>query len=388
MRLILCCFLLLAISTSAIADEPGLRDSPQVRNDGWEVASLSDSGFDITKMRLFDRELEGAEFTNLHMVVVEYDGKLVYEKYLSGNDQSWGSSIGHRQFDHESLHDLRSISKSVTALLLGMALGENFKTELSRPIIDFFPELRTQIAAGAEKITLEQVLTMSTGLEWNEMDVSYSNNNNDEIRMYYQSDPVTFVLNKPMRDEPGVDWYYNGGTTMLLAALVEKLSGKPFLEYAEEKLAIPLGIDKSKTEWRGLGIWRSQKTLPSAASGLRLRARDLARIGSLMLHNGKWQGRQVVPSGWVRASSQRHLEQTYSKWSSGGVYGYGYHWWHGQFNGNSEDFSAVTGVGYGGQRLFVIAGKKLVVTVFAGNYGTGIREMSERAMLRVVDAAP
>ena len=340
----------------------------------------------MKEMEQLDSKLESGDFTNVHIVVVEYDGKLVYEKYLSGMDENWGQSIGHVEFNHDRLHDLRSISKSVTALLLGIALGEDFQAALSRPIIDYFPELSSQIAPGAEKITLEQVLTMSTGLEWNEMDVPYSNDSNDEIQLYSSADPVRQVLTKPLRDEPGEYWYYNGGTTMVLAALVAELSGKQFLEFADEALFRPLGIKPSDVEWRGLGIW--QRKLPSAASGLRMRARDLAKIGSLMLHQGQWQGKQIVSPGWVQASSLRHMEQTYRKWSMDGVYGYGYHWWHGDFKWLWGDFTAITGVGYGGQRLFIVPEKKLAVTVFAGNYGTGIWRMSERVMSRIVDAAP
>ena len=383
-------FLVACTGFSAVYSEPASLPpsivTPQELDEGWPVASLSDSGFDIEKMFQVDQRLEAGNFTNVHMVAVEYDGKLVYEKYLSGKDESWGSPIGHREFDQNSLHDLRSVSKSVTALMLGIALGDNFEAALSRPIIEYFPEFADDMDVGAEKITLRHILTMSTGLEWNEMDVPYSNLDNDERRLYYSLDPIEQVLTKPMRDEPGKDWYYNGGTTMVLAALVAKLSGQEFLDFGREKLAKPLGIDLSNVEWRGLGIW--QRRLPSAASGLRLRLRDLAKVGSLMLHQGQWQGKQVVPAGWIQASSERHLEQTYRKWSMDGVYGYGYQWWHGNFGGAWGEFTSITGVGYGGQRVFVIPDKKLVVTVFAGNYGTGAWKMSEYLMSRIVDAAP
>ena len=354
-------------------------------DDGWTLGTLQDAGFDLEKMQLLDQELESGVFPRAHMVVIEYDGKLVYEKYLAGHDENWGELIPNVQFDQSHLHDLRSISKSVTSLLLGIALGDNFEVALSRPIIDYFPEFADQMAPGAEKVTLEHVLTMSTGFQWNEMDASL-NNDNDELRLYSADDPVQFLLSKPLRNEPGKHWYYNGGSTMVLAALVAKISDQDFLEFAQEKLGDPLDIDPANIEWRGLGIW--QRQLPSAASGLRMRARDLAKIGSLMLHDGQWQGKQVVPSEWIRASSQRHMEQTYPKWSSGGIYGYGYQWWHGEFNKSFGEFTAIVGVGYGGQRLFVVPEKKLAVTVFAGNYGGPDYSMGEWLLSSVIDAAP
>ena len=384
---LICAFLIsvVAYGNSAVALQP---DVPQVRDDGWQVRSLEKAGFDATKMQALTDKLQSNGHRNAHMVVVEYDGELVYEQYLSGEDQNWGTDIGHVQFDYDVKHDLRSISKSVTALLLGIALeeklGDDFETALSEPIIEYYPEFKAEVAPGVEKITLHHVLTMSDGLAWNEMDVPYSNPSNDEIRLYYTDDPIEFVLSKSVRTAPGAAWYYNGGTTMLLAGVVEKLTDKTFMDYAAEALFEPLGI--TDYEWRGDGIWRPG--LPSAASGLRLRARDLAKIGSLMLHDGQWNGKQVVPAEWVRLSSLRHTEQTNSKWSMGGIYGYGYQWWHGNFTARWSNATVITGVGYGGQNLFVVPNKQLVVTVLAGTYGKGGWTMPEEILAEILAATP
>ena len=388
MRLILVCLILLLLpGYSGVA--PGSVTNPPVERDGdWPTATLEDSGFDVDKMRQLTQRLESGEHANAHMVLVEYDGQLVYEKYLSGDDQTWGISVGHRQFDDSSLHDLRSVSKSITSLLLGIALGDYFEDALARPVIEYFPEFAAQVTPGVEQVTLHQVLTMSAGFEWNEMDLPYSSHKNDARRMYYTPDPVQFVLTKPLISKPGDSWYYNGGLTMVIAAVVEKVSGKPFLEFAREALFNPLEILSKDIEWRGIGIWRGRLQTPSAASGLRMRARDLAKIGSLVLHEGRWQGNQIVSREWIQASSLRHMEQTHSVWSRDGVYGYGYQWWHGRFMLPGSGFTAISGVGYGGQRLFVIPERKLVVTIFAGNYGASLRRMSEQVLVEVVSAAP
>ena len=380
-------FSLLVCCATAIAAD-SVSNPPPERDDGWRLGTLAEAGFDLDIMRDLDQKLQKGQFTNVHMVAVEQGGKLVYEQYLSGIDQNWGTSLGHRKFDHDSLHDLRSISKSVTAILLGMALGEEFEAVLDKPVIDYFPEYADDLAPGAEQITVEHVLTMTSGLEWNEMDVSYSNPENDEIQLYYTSDPVRRVLSKPLVSEPGTAWYYSGGDTMIVAALVEKITGMPFLEFAHENLFKPLNIPPKYIEWRGLGFWSAWPTLPSAASGLRMRVRDLAKIGHLMLHEGRWQEQQIVPASWVAASMQRHTEQTYDKWSRNGMFGYGYQWWHGEFKADAGDFTAITGVGYGSQRLFVIPQRDLAITVFAGNYNQGPWRISTLVMLKVVGAAP
>jgi CubicO group peptidase (beta-lactamase class C family) len=383
MRLIVFWITMLVLSATVAAGPLEITNAPPDRDDGWSVGTLREAGFDLGKFRQFNEKLQSGKHHNAHAVVIEHDGKLVYEKYLSGQDQNWGRSIGHIEFDFDVKHDLRSISKSVTSMLLGIALGDDAATALLRPVIEYFPEFADQVAPGSENITLEQLLTMSAGYRWNEMDVPYSNNKNDEIRLYSAQDPIQYVLTKALRDEPGKTWYYNGGSTMVIAAIVAKISGMPFLSFAEEKLFKPLGI--SDYEWRGLGIW--QRNIPGAASGLRLRARDLARIGSTMLNHGKWNGRQIVSAAWVRASSQRHIEQSKPDWSIDGIYGYGYQWWHGEFTGHWGEYTTIAGVGYGGQRLFVVPEKKLVITIYAGNYGSGDWKMPETILSEIITAS-
>ena len=380
-------FLLIIVSLPALAAD-SVSNPPPERDDGWPVMSLSEAGFDLERMRELDRKLEDDFYTNVHMVIVEYDGKLVYEKYLSGMDWVLGWDLEFREFDADSLHRLNSVTKSVTALLLGIALGDDYELALNRPIIEFFPEYRNQIADGAEKITLHHVLTMTDGWEWNEMDYRYTDNNNDYLRLFAVDNPIQHILTLPLRSEPGSAWYYNSGTTMLLGALVEKLSGKPFLDFAREKLGSPLSVPEEYARLGELPLWRSHLTLPAVASGLKLRARDAAKLGSLILHEGKWQGRQIVPAEWIRLSSQRHTEQTDRRWSYDGVYGYGYQWWHGRFEGAWGNFVAITAAGYGEQRVIVIPEEKLSVTVFAGNYEDGGYKVGERVASRVVAAAP
>ena len=388
MRILAVCLLPLVVLACAGIEPASVTNPPVGRDGGWQIGSLQAAGFDGEKMQQLESKLQSGGHPNAHAVLVEHAGKLVFETYLAGEDRSMGESLGYREFDLASLHDLRSISKSVTSLLLGIALAEDFETALSRPIIEYFPELAGEAASGVDRITLHQVLTMSTGQQWNEMEVPYSSRDNDEIRLYYQPDPLPYVLGKPVLRIPGEDWYYNGGTTMLLAEIIVRVSGMEFLDFAQQALFDPLGIEPANVEWRGLGFWWQRPRLPSAMSGLRLRARDLAKIGSLVLHQGRWANRQVVPRAWVRVSSQRHMEQTFPIWSNDGVYGYGYQWWHGRFSGDFGELTALTGVGYGGQRLFVIPGRDIVVTIFAGNYGSGHYRVSEAILAEVVAAAP
>ncbi len=344
------------------------------------------AGGEPARFESLARDLDAGVYPNAHALLVLRAGRIVHEQYLAGDDENWGQPVGYREFDAGSLHDLRSVSKSITALLLGIALGDEYAAALERPIIEYFPEFADRIAPGADGVTLRHVLTMTTGLEWNEMDVPYSNPQNDEIRMYYSGDPVEFVLTRPLSAVPGERWYYHGGTTLILAALVEQISGQPFLEFVRASLFEPLGIEMRYVDWRGLGIfWKRSATLPGAASGLRMRAPDLARIGQLVLDGGRWQGRQLVPRGWIDASLARQVEQD-TRWNVDGVYGYGFQWWHANFHGRWGEFEAACGTGFGGQRLCVLSAERLVVVIFAGNYGNGIRLVPERLLAEVIAA--
>ena len=285
--------------------------SPADLQDGWAVASApAHAKASLSKLA---GDLENDVLPNLHAVVVEHKGKLIYEQYLEAPDEKWGRPLGDVTYSADKVHDLRSISKSVTALLLGIALEGNFDEALGQPVLKFFPDWTNDADPQFGDITLEHVLTMTSGLEWNEMDVPYSRSHNDERQIYYNDNPVAHVLSRPMREAPGKRWYYNGGLTMLLAGAVARITGEPFTNYARRVLFEPLGIRTAP--WMGPRRWPDG--MPSATSGLRLSARDLARIGSLMLHQGRWQGRQIVPAEWIRLSSRR-LREDLGEWGGKG----------------------------------------------------------------------
>src|SRR6202007_1528194 len=124
---------------------------------------------------------------------------------------------------------------------------------------------------------------------------------NDELQMSEVEDPIAFVLSRPLRQKPGTAWYYNGGLTQVLAGVVVQITGKPIAIFARDVLFAPLGV--TQYEWIGSPKWDPH--MPSAASGLRMRARDLARFGSVYLHNGRWQGLQIMSEAWVDRSTHR-----------------------------------------------------------------------------------
>lgn len=369
-----------AAQTTSSVSTVGPDDAPLQLADGWAVARPSEAAFDPAALASVTEAIEDGSIRNVHAVVIEQGGRLVYERYFKGPDERWGDLVGVVQFERDSLHDLRSVTKSVTSALLGLALEGNYEAAIKRPIVDYFEDLEGGFGTGVEQVTLRHVLTMTAGLEWNEMSVPYTSNENDEIQLYYRPDPVAMVLERDLRDPPGERWYYNGGLTQVLAGLIQRQTGQRLDRFAEATLFGPLGI--TDYEWLGSPAWGPEQS-PSAASGLRLRARDLAKIGSLFLHQGQWNGQPVIPAEWVALSTQRYVQTI--PWGPPGVYGYGFMWYPGEIKG-PNGFTVVRAVGNGDQRLFIAPEAGIVVTVFAGNYNNYTFASGDKIFARVMAA--
>lgn len=296
--------------------------------------------------------VEAGEVDGLHAVVAVRGGRTILEHYGEGEDFVWGQPLGVVRFGPETLHDLRSVTKSVTALLYGIALGDGLVPEPGAPLLAQFPQYPDLGAApDRARLTVEHALTMTLGLEWRE-EIPYDSPANAEIAMELAPDRYRYVLERPVVEAPGGRWSYCGGATALLGGLIAEGTGRPLAEFAEAALFGPLGIERYEWTAGGDGV-------VSAASGLRLAPRDLARIGELVLAEGEWQGRRVVPARWIRTMVQPRLK---TDWGAG----YGYQWYLETVAGRR----VVMASGNGGQRLVVVPDLDLVVAVLAGNYDT------------------
>lgn len=291
------------------------------------------------------------ELPGLHGALVMLRGETLAEVHFPGQDERWGRSLGVREHGPETLHDLRSVTKSITGLLYGIALSEGLVPGLDEPVIDHFPG-HADLASDPERraILVRHVLSMQMGTEWNE-DLPYTDSRNSEIAMELAPDRYRYVLDRPMVAEPGARWTYNGGATALIGRLIAMGAGKPLDAYAREKLFTPLGIDSF--EWVG-----GRDGEPSAASGLRMTLRDLARIGLMIQNGGRHKGRQIVPEDWlVQSFTPRAVHPSTLR--------YGFFWW---LSPKGDPPVSVAGFGNGGQRLSIGTTNGLVVAVFAGNY--------------------
>lgn len=363
-RVILITTLAFALSNAwAPAQErrPAAYRPPPALDDGWRTASAGTVGMDTGRLAALTAAIRAWPELGVHAILIERAGQLVYEEYFDGFDERWGRPLGRVSMSRESLHDVRSITKSVVSALVGIALDAGAIRTLDQPVIEFFPEYADLNTAERRRVTLAHVLGMTSGFEWNE-DVPYTDPRNDEIRMTRDPQPLRYALSRPFAHEPGTEFTYNGGSTQVMAAVLTRATRTALTDYARAVLFGPLGI--TEFEWLG-----DLAGMPSAASGLRLRPRDLARFGSLYLHGGTWNGRRVVPADWTARSTRRHFRfRPRTGPDAGGEFGYGYFWWYSCSPTPAGLIESWTAVGNGQQRLYVLPGLDMVVTILAGRY--------------------
>ncbi|WP_343560053.1 serine hydrolase domain-containing protein [Kiloniella sp. b19] len=292
------------------------------------------------------------ELPGLHAVLVEHRGERIAELYFEGQDWSWAEDLGVRQFGPEELHDLRSVTKSIAGLLYGIALEEGKVPPLSAPIYRHLPDYADVFSKDARKktITVADLLTMKMGIEWNEAG-GYVDRSNDEVGMEFANDRYRYVLEKDMLEAPGEVWRYNGGAVALIGKLIEDGTGRTLEAYAQERLFEPLAI-------RDFGWLKGGDSVDSPASGLRLTAPGLARIGRMILDGGQYKGQRIVSEAWLAESFAPRAD------AFDGIR-YGYLWW---LDGMSEKPRWAAAFGNGGQRLSIDPANELVVVIFAGNY--------------------
>jgi CubicO group peptidase (beta-lactamase class C family) len=352
------------VASAAVAANCG---APADLHDGWVVAAPETEDLDDALICGIGPRLEALKEANAHGVVITRHGRLVYEHYLAGNDERLGRSLGEVSFNAGTKHDIRSISKSVTSLLVGIALDRGLLTDLDAPVFSFFPEYDDLRTPEKDRMTLRHLLTMSSGLAWNERSVAYTNPSNNSWQMGIAARSDHFVLAQPLAAPPGEVFNYNTGTADLLGLILRKVSGNRLDAFAKETLFDPLGIE----DWD----WDYHAGFNAAAgSALRLRPRDLAKIGQLVLERGKWHGRQIVSSSWIEDSTTPRLSSKGAIWEffrPEGITSYGYLWWLGRFPPEHPERDMIAGAGYGGQRVYILPSLGAVVVTTAGLYVPG-----------------
>jgi CubicO group peptidase (beta-lactamase class C family) len=325
---------------------------------GWRRISPADAGFASDLEARLDKLVTSGRAWNQHGIVILRKGALVLERYDVGEDEINGDTIGRVVFGPDTLHDLRSVTKSILGLLYGIALAQGKVPAPERPLMDSFPEYAELPSdPRAKRLTIANALTLSLGLQWSE-DIPYEDPANGEVQMESAPDRYQYIFSRPFVADPGTRWIYGAAAPTLIGKLIEKGTGQSLPDFARAALFDQIGI--------GATVWTNGSNgEPAAASGLRMTPRDLARIGQLILNRGQWEGRPVVPAEWLEKSFQPYFAVDEFR-------RYGYLWYMGDFQYGSPPNRPIAhwigAFGYGGQRLFVLPELDIAVTITAGNY--------------------
>ena len=333
--------------------------------DDWETATLQEVGMRSAPLVDLLEELNRRDDHYMHGVLIVKDGKLVFEVYFPGRDFAPpGSGLGYvnRDFDRHTLHYQASVTKSFTSALVGIVIDQNAIAGVGETVFSFFPEYEFLMTPEKGQITLEHMLAMASGYPWDES-LPYDDPRNDVYQLFARSDPVRFVLERPLEATPGTRFHYNSGTTCVLGEIVRKQSETAYRTFAELYLFAPLGITDYQCEMLTYQV-------AFASGGLYLRPRDMAKFGQLYLQHGVWNDEPVISPEWVEASTRETIAVPASEnFFPGIISGYGYQWWLGTFpRGNTPFYFAA---GWGGQYIVVFPSLEMVVVITGGSYETG-----------------
>lgn len=331
-------------------------DSGIEQTGDWSTALPENLGLDATPFKDMLTLLNQTPNHEIHSILVVKSGVLAFEQYFSGHEfqinapNLQGAPV---TWSAEKPHNVFSVTKSVASIIAGIAIDKGVVPDVQTKVFDLFPQHNDLKNANKDQITLEHLLTMSTGLEWDESSVSYTDPTNDFSQLFSVPDQVRHILSQPLVATPGSLFTYNGGCTNIVGEIIRKSAGKPTFDFGDEYLFNPLNI----TDY-------SWSTLPSSqeftAADLYLRPRDMAKLGYLYLNNGMWNGQQIVSQKWVEQSTKVHLPTTPSFPTFSG---YGYQWWIHNFDAHR----AFLALGWGGQVIAVFRDLDLVVVITAGN---------------------
>jgi len=343
------------------AEEVDTTKTANISKTYWPTATPEEVGLDAKVINDIHQDVLDGQYGLIDHFLIIRNGKLVTDNAYSQDYQSVAAQYDttNHQFNYDhpdwhpfyngtKLHSMQSVTKSVTSLLLGIAWDQGLVPDLDEPVIQYFKKYKTDLTEQDRlKLSLEDLLTMRSGILWDEE--NYDEANNSCIIMELSEDWIQYILDQPMELEPGTRFEYNSGASVLIGKLLSTFTGMSVEQWAEEQLFGPLGI--TQYYWK-----KTPQGETDTEGGLYLTSHDLAKIGYLMLNKGKWDDQSVVSEAWVQKSLYPAVEVRTGL-------AYGYQWWIPEYQG--EQTKVFAGNGYGGQ-FIMVAPEHDILLVFNG----------------------
>ena len=308
-------------------------------NSGWQISKDS---FDSNKIEALNRKIAEGRFESINGIVIIKENKLLIEQYFNGETR-------------DSLHDPRSVGKSIASTLMGIAIEESFIKNENALLKDFY-NLKSFKNYNEKKdfVTLKSLLTMSSGFLGDNSDYNSVGNENN---MYPTDNWVQFALDLPMQKERviGEDFAYFTAGVVVLGDVIDKSVPKGLVSYANKKLFAPLGITNYQWEY-------TPQKVGNTAGGIRLRALDFAKYGQLYKNKGRWNGKQILNKQWVEKSLDKQIKQSFDGDS------YGYLFWNKTYKLKNKEYEVSFCSGMGGNKIFIFKDIPFVVVITSSAY--------------------
>ena len=336
------CLIIIFSLACCFAPADGRATTPMAEDtgDGWATAPLTETGVKIAPIAELIRAIKRGDYKNIHSVLLARGGRLILEEYFQG-------------YNRDKLHPLRSATKSIGSVLVGIAIDQGYLPSVKKSIYHYFKDKALGWEDRAKAVTIKSLLTMTTGFD---CDDHRGESFQCERAMYRAGDWVNFALNLPMAHQPGEHWAYNSTSLILLSEIITKATGLSVPLFADKYLMGPLGISGFRWGFSPKGrVW-----LGGNAS---MRPRDMAKFGQMCLNKGLWQNRRIVSEAWLAESTRLHAYSEYGM-------EYGYLWWCGRQTINGLPIEGFWAQGNGGQVIFVCPIVDLVAVFTGGNYSS------------------
>jgi CubicO group peptidase (beta-lactamase class C family) len=357
----------LMTGSARAADAPPTYRVPEQAADGWAVADAAQLGWNTAAFGELERRVAANEAKGLTSVLVVDHQRLVYERYFGDGAR-------------DNLNDMRSASKSLTALLVGAAIERGAIAGVDARVYPYFADKRPLAHPDPRKaaITLEDLLTMSSLWECDD-DNPFSTGN--EERMYVTEDWLRYALelpikgfapwmHKPAQSPYGRSFAYCTAGAFVAGAVVERATRQPLDGFARTVLEQPLGITRS--QWN-----RSPEGTVIGGGGTRYRSRDIAKIGAMVADRGRWNGSQVLPARWIDAALTPHAQARDEA-------EYGYLFWRFHFVVDGKDTPVWAMSGNGGNYVFMLPERGLVAVITSRAYNQSYAHPQSQAVFRDV----
>lgn len=353
--LLLCLFCFSCSSGQRLSTE-----NVDLNSEELPVASLKEAGFNKDSIENLIKLINETPHKDFRGVVVIKNNHIVIEEYFS-------------TFWRISIHDIRSAGKSITALLLGIAIKDGLIKNLDQNVYSLFSQNKNpSINKDYKKITLRHLLDMSSGLD---ADTDNPETTGHEGKWMSKDNWKAYLLNVPLTAQPGKKWVYADINALLIGLAIEEASGMSLKDYAQQKLFDPLGIKQF--------YWYTNASNQTGAAGnLYLSTLDFAKLGLLIVNEGKWGGNQFMDANYIE-ELVRHKNFDLSPFANS----YGMLWYKssGMIRGKNVDYLFASG--NGGNHLVVVPEEEMIVALTSSAYGPGYGQGRSKTILRMILAA-